>query len=160
MVRNPATFGGSLSGLARPSRTHVLATPLQDVHWLRIYPRRLPGYLHREVSGEVNLTVHPSLRGCWAYLELASAQYAHCILCKLGLNHDDQLRVFAYAKTSGLYIPELFAVLDITILRPSLATAAQLRWLIECADHFFVADRRSCRYEFLELLNLTAAAAC
>lgn len=155
----PRIFGGSLTSLLHPEHAHIAGQVADGEHHIVVEPFGLPGVIRRESNGQLSLELTPHFRGCWVYTEIATERGEYNLLQKLGVCHDELLRVFAYSRTHGIYIPQRFTVLDITIVRPNPTNVARLNRLIGCADHFFVAGRLSYRSEFYEQLREVILAA-
>lgn len=152
-------FGGCLTPLIDPEDVYVPVNEPADEHLVFVNPLPLPGVIRRTGGGALSARFCPHLRGCLLYLEIATEQGEHYLMQRLGVNHDDQWCVFAFSETHGLYIPAQFSIQEIAILRPNLSNLARLHRLIQCADHFFVADRRCWRAEFYEILHRAVSTA-
>lgn len=152
-------FGGSLTPLLHPEHAYVVGQVADEEHCIIVEPFGLPGVIRRESNGQLSLELTPHFRGCWVYTEIATESGEHRHLHKLGVAHDERLRVFAYSKTHRLYIPQRFTVLDIIIVRPNPSNVAHLTQLVGCAQYCFVAGRLSHRAEFYEQLQEVRLAA-
>lgn len=152
-------FGGSLTPLLHPEHAYVVGQVADEEYLFVVEPFGLPGVIRRERNGQLTLELAPHFRGCWVYTEIATERGEYNLLHKLGVCHDERLRVFAYSRTHGLYIQNLITVLDITIVRPNPTNVAHLTQLVGCAQYCFVAGRLSHRAEFYEQLQEVRLAA-